>query len=60
MSSLPKLFLGSQSQQQAIYKFVHPFLTTYAPLYMPHTLINQTQKLQISPIILAKSMLECS
>ena len=44
---LPKVFLCPRTQQQAVYKSLHPFLTSYAPISMPHTLINQAQNYKL-------------
>lgn len=60
LSSLPKRFLYSQTQQHSLHKFVHPFLTPHTPLFMPHTLINQTQNCKLLPFFVQKKYLNDS
>ena len=57
-SFLSKLFFCPWTQQQTVYKSIHPFLTPYAPISMPHTLIYQVQYWKLLPFSLHKQCLD--
>ena len=59
LSSLSKLCLHTQTQQQAVYKSVDTFLTPYAPILNAPYFYKLTSKSQTSPILLAKILFEC-
>ena len=58
-SWLSKLPLHPRSQQQSFHKFEHPLLTSYVSPYAPCS-HKPSSKLQPSPTLIAKAMLECS
>ena len=53
-SSILKLFLHPRTQQQAVYKSIHSFLTPYSLLSMPYTLINQAHICELLSFSLQK------
>ena len=57
-SSLSKLSLRPQSQQQFFHKSGHSFLISYASLSAPYS-HKPSSKLQPSPTLFAKAMYEC-